>query len=70
MIGSILGGFALKKFGRRHSYMIASTISLVGVSITLVDSVTAICVGRVIWGIACGLFTVIDPRFIDEVAPQ
>jgi MFS family permease len=48
----------------------ATYISIVGVSITMYFNVVAFCVGRFIWGIGCGIFSVSVSRFIDEVVPS
>lgn len=68
MIGALTSG-KLMQYGRRKLLIIASLISIVGVGITLVTNEIAICVGRLIWGLGCGVYSVVIPRYMDEIIP-
>lgn len=49
--------------------MIANAVLIVGVSLTLVDHFHALCVGRFIYGLSVGGFSVFCPKYIAETAP-
>ena len=69
-IGAPLGGKAIKEYGRRPTYLAASAMSLVGVVITLFLDIYCICVGRLIFGLACGVLSICVPRLIEETVPN
>ena len=68
MIGSALSGLAIKK-GRRLILIIASIIGIIGVSITIIECFYLIILGRLIYGLSCGLIAVAMPRYMEEVLP-
>jgi hypothetical protein len=47
----------------------SSIVSIFGISATLVFNETAMCVGRFVWGICCGLFSSVNPRCVDDTVP-
>ena len=55
--------------GRRRTLLMCCAIGMLGVGITLIEDFTAMVVGRTIWGFACGIQTVVTPRYIEEYIP-
>ena len=49
--------------------MIFNGIIIVGAGITLVNSFVALMIGRLIYGVGVGGFSVYCPKFIAETAP-
>lgn len=56
-------------YGKWNLILLANAIFDIGVIITLINSPSIILVGRFIQGISAGSFTVLTPKFIDELAP-
>ena len=67
-IGAVTAGYLLS-LGRKNSFLISSLFCIVGCSITLVENITAILIGRVIWGYGVGVLSVNISRFIEETVP-
>jgi hypothetical protein len=67
--GSVLAGSLADNFGRRNTLMIACLISLIGGSVasTLI-SLQILLVGRLISGVAVGLYSAVVPIYIAECA--
>ena len=57
------------QWGRRRAHLIACFIGIFGVSLTLMRSFQMQLVGRLIYGIAAGLQSVVSPRLIEEYVP-
>lgn len=55
--------------GRWRCIMIANAILILGSLITFIESFTFLLVGRFIYGLSSGIFSVYCPKFISEVAP-
>ena len=68
-IGAISGGTVIK-MGRRKTFIWATVIGFVGVMITMFENLGAIIFGRIIYGFACGLLSIVGPRFIEETVPD
>ena len=68
-IGAISGGSILK-IGRKNTFILASVLGLIGSSCSLVESMTWILSGRLIYGVGCGIFSIVGPRFIEETVPD
>lgn len=49
--------------------MIANAILVVGVLLTLFSDFIVLCVGRAIYGVSVGSFSVFCPLFIAEISP-
>jgi MFS family permease len=49
--------------------MIANIFVVTGVLFTLVNDFTALCIGRFIYGMSVGAFSVFCPKYISETAP-
>jgi MFS family permease len=56
-------------YGKWNLILLANVIYDVGVIITLINNPVLILIGRFIQGISAGAFTVLTPKFIDELAP-
>ena len=57
------------QYGRRLSHFVACAIGILGVSFTLLQSYEMQLAGRLIYGMAAGLQSVVSPRFIEEYVP-
>ena len=68
-IGAISGGKILK-IGRKNTFILASVLGFVGTSMSLVESLTWILTGRLIYGVGCGVLSIVGPRFIEETVPD
>lgn len=67
-IGAITAG-ALLSLGRKNSFVLASLISSIGAGISLVENITAILIGRVVWGYGVGALSVNISRYVEETVP-
>ena len=47
----------------------ANALVISGCGISLINNIWVILVGRFIWGLGAGSFTVFVPKFINETAP-
>ncbi len=57
------------QWGRRWALFITCAFGLVGVSFTLLKHFKMQLFGRLIYGVAAGLSSVVSPRFIEEYVP-
>lgn len=64
MSGLIMG------LGRWKCIMLMNLIVIVGGLLTLVDNMTIFIIGRALYGIAAGGYSVFCPKFISEVTPS
>ena len=73
MIGGLSGGWLAKKLGRKKGLLYSQVLSLIGAMLSgcskPAEAYEMIIVGRLLIGIACGLFTGLVPLYITEVAP-
>lgn len=74
MIGSLLVGPVVKKFGRRGGLMVNNIISLVAAAFLgfskLANSFAMIVIGRALIGVFAGLATGVVPMYIGEISPK
>jgi len=71
IFGSIIVYFMMDRLGRTKGLRIGSIIYFIGGIIQVVcNSVTVLCIGRFISGIASGITLCICPVFIAEIAPR
>ena len=66
--GALLSG-NITKFGRWTSLIIANVVLIIGVLISFIDKYELLCLGRLIYGLGSGSFSVLVPLFINETAP-
>lgn len=67
-IGAIFGGRVVQ-LGRRKSYIIATSIGILGVCLTLIENIYSIITGRFLFGLSSGIYSGTIPRFIEETVP-
>jgi len=68
-IGAISGGKIIA-YGRFNTFVIASCIGFIGTFISMFESLPTIIIGRLIYGLGCGLLSICGPRFIEETVPD
>ena len=68
-IGSFLGGPLIKN-SRRKGAIISNIIAIVGAAISVIESVPAMSIGRLIVGIAAGAYNVVFGKMIVENMPE
>ena len=61
------GTFAF--IGRWNCIMLANGLLTLGVAFTLMDDYVLLCIGRFIYGLSVGTFSVFCPKYISETAP-
>lgn len=73
MIGGLSGGWLANKSGRKRGLQLAQVLSISGAILSgcckVGSSYEMLIIGRLLIGIACGLFTGLVPLYITEVAP-
>jgi len=73
MIGGLSGGWFANKLGRKKGLLVSQILSLTGAILSgcskPASAYEMIIVGRLLIGVACGLFTGLVPLYITEVAP-
>jgi MFS family permease len=67
-LGAVTGGIFIKR-GRRFALIISCIIGIIGVSLSLIEIIYILLIGRFIYGLSIGLISVAIPRYIDEVVP-
>ncbi|XDV43654.1 hypothetical protein PO909_012095, partial [Leuciscus waleckii] len=75
--GALLGSLGVKgladTFGRRNAILIVNALSVVGASLMFMSKATAsfevLIVGRLIFGLFCGLVMSLNPLYIQGVSP-
>lgn len=67
-VGAFLAGI-LSYYGRRTTILIANGFVILGGGLCLGQSIYLLIIGRLIKGFAIGIFSVITPIFIQEIAP-
>ncbi|XP_051943038.1 solute carrier family 2, facilitated glucose transporter member 1 [Hippocampus zosterae] len=75
--GSLLGCLGVKfvadNFGRRNSILIVNCLSVVGATLMVVSKVSesfeTLILGRLLFGLFCGLVMSLNPLYIQEVSP-
>jgi MFS family permease len=67
-LGSLLAG-TISYYGRRTCIYVANVFVILGCSICIIPYPPALIVGRLIYGLAVGIFSVIIPIFIIEISP-
>ena len=67
-IGALFSG-SIAHLGKWNCIIISNIVLIVGVALTLVPDFYFLCVGRGIYGISVGAFSVFCPKYISETAP-
>ncbi|XP_061890780.1 solute carrier family 2, facilitated glucose transporter member 1-like [Entelurus aequoreus] len=75
--GALLGSLGVKyladSFGRRNSILICNGLSVVGACLMVIskaiESFEALILGRLLFGLFCGLVMSLNPLYIQEVSP-
>ncbi|XP_061117273.1 solute carrier family 2, facilitated glucose transporter member 1 [Conger conger] len=75
--GALIGSLGVKgladNFGRRNSILIVNALSMVGASLMFVskasESFEVLIVGRLLFGLFCGLAMSLNPLYIQELSP-
>uniref|UniRef100_A0A4W5RWP7 Major facilitator superfamily (MFS) profile domain-containing protein n=1 Tax=Hucho hucho TaxID=62062 RepID=A0A4W5RWP7_9TELE len=75
--GALLGSLGVKcladSFGRRNSILIVNALSVVGACLMFAskanESFEMLIVGRLVFGLFCGLVMSLNPLYIQEVSP-
>ena len=67
-IGALFSG-SIAGIGRWNCLMLTNVILVIGASFTLVDEYQMLCIGRFIYGLSVGGFSVFCPKYIAETAP-
>ncbi len=58
------------KIGRRNGFLLATLVALVGTIMQLLPDFWLLILGRLIYGLGCGVLSIIGPRFIEETVPD
>ncbi|KAJ2942925.1 hypothetical protein O0L34_g15115 [Tuta absoluta] len=67
--GPFVGSLAATKLGRRWGLLISALPLLLGlVLVAMANNVVYLYVGRMIWGVACGMIYTISPMYCAEIA--
>ena len=67
-VGALFSG-GLAFIGKWNCIMLANLFLAVGVSLTLINEFWVLCLGRFIYGISVGAFSVYCPKYIAETSP-
>ena len=68
-MGSISGGKIIS-YGRKFAIILSSIIGILGVTFTIFENITLILIGRLVYGYATGIQSVLVPRYIEETVPS
>jgi MFS family permease len=67
-VGALSSG-PLTRFGKKNCIHFANIVLIVGCGLTLIQNIYIVVVGRFLFGLAAGSFTVFVPSFINELTP-
>jgi len=67
-IGSLTSG-PLMKIGKKNCIHLCNAVVILGATLTLVKNLPTVAVGRFLYGLAAGAFSVFVPSFINEITP-
>lgn len=67
-VGALFSG-AIAGLGRWNCLMVCNAVLVAGAALTLVDEFPVLCIGRFIYGLSVGGFSVFCPKYIAETAP-
>lgn len=66
--GAIFSG-PVAKIGRMNSILLTNLVAVIGSGLVLIQNEICLLIGRFIYGLACGSFSVFVPLYINETAP-
>jgi len=66
--GSLVGGKFITK-GRRLALIVFNVFAAIATSLTMIENLTCIIIGRYFFGFCCGVFSVAGPKMLDETVP-
>jgi MFS family permease len=69
LFGALASGWVSMKFGRKNSFFIIDFICIVGCSITMINGLPYLLIGRIICGMVVGLNSAVVPLYVRELAP-
>eukprot|EP00088_Acartia_fossae_P033567 TRINITY_DN3435_c0_g1_i1.p1 TRINITY_DN3435_c0_g1~~TRINITY_DN3435_c0_g1_i1.p1 ORF type:complete len:476 (+),score=97.49 TRINITY_DN3435_c0_g1_i1:2-1429(+) len=73
MVGAMSGGLIAEKIGRKRGLILCGTVGLIGGVLSALsqpaDAWELLLVARLIVGFSSGLFTVVAPMYLSEIAP-
>jgi MFS family permease len=67
-VGCTLGGVIIN-MGRRKTILIFNLVSAISVVLSLVLSIPAILIGKLVFGVCAGILNTACPKYIDETVP-
>ncbi len=67
-IGALLSG-AIAFIGRWNCIMIANAFLVLGIILCYFQPFYSLCIGRFVYGVSVGAFSVFCPKYIAEVSP-
>lgn len=72
-VGGVAGGAlfsgSIAQIGRYKSLMLGNLVLIIGTLITCIDDFGALCVGRLIYGLGAGSFSIFCPLYVNETSP-
>jgi MFS family permease len=69
MISALSASFFMSKFGKWSLLVSMNCLVIVGSLLTLIDDMYVIFIGKVLFGLAMGGYTVYVPNFMNETVP-
>ena len=69
MLGSLFAG-KIAEIGRWRTLMLFNGVLAIGCAITLIKDMLALIIGRLLYGVSAGVFSVLVPLFVNETAPS
>jgi len=66
--GTLVGNCFIEQ-GRRRALIIFNMIALIATSLTMVKNVPLIVIGRLLFGLCCGVFIYAGQKMIEETVP-
>ncbi len=67
-VGALSSG-SLTNYGKKKCIHFANIVLIIGCLLTLFQNIYIVVIGRLIFGLAAGSFTVFVPSFINELTP-
>lgn len=68
MITALMAGWFIR-YGKKKMILVSDILVIISSCFCLIDDINYILIGRFIFGLAAGAFTVFVPKFINETAP-